>query len=763
MITDLNKILVEWAYRTNDGKPDVKNNAKLLTLESVLKDFGWSKEARAELLYTLMEQPSDRERLMKQVIKYKNKDGEDKEITVGGALKQGEEHPAYEKAKQITDTGDDKQQSKGLEPDDFERFSDKNKPDDKKEPEEKPKDSGAETQSQEVDRSKFDKKQKIYKDAPNARTQAEGLESLNAGNLDYVNEYQDEVEKNREKGIAGMGGPIASEGESKYCKGASQDLDAWADDNKEKIDEKENEIRDRRKTADEKRTARQLGLKDDDPEFIKYLSEREVWAEEQLAIVKEDKDGVLYKKGKAGFGDAKVGKVKDPEGAYKAWMRVAFDGAKTTQAALRDSDLDTTNEHRVVQSTPELDDVVEAHLEDKAKSAESEEDKKYYKRQLKLFRKFREYHDTFAIGVDKDGRTCIVSISNKKDDQLRDPQNNTTPAQRLRIMKEQMGEEIAENVSKVIDEGVEKVSNAQANTVKKQTEMEITDEVVEACEGGRMSKYMSDLGSKASDERPGRFGDYLKKKGLDFSNMSTKEKLETMKEFSKQKLFDGDGNSRLEEREDGTYYKGDDGEYKKIKNLGQIGLPYEPFGKISIKLGEYEVNEETMGIKQAEKNIVTDTHTEVVGSLFEADADSDGYDPDKRPDADNGPNTQGYIEGVLGSLHINSYIDLDNDDDDKMLIQMGINGVKPSMIRQCTAEQSGFKGDVNTPEGRKELKEHLRKRCRVTPGGEKVSIVNEGKEVELFTDQWRTAGTAQKVASYFGKGMRDCLQGKAAK
>lgn len=55
MITDLNQILVEWAYRTNDGKPDVKSNAKLLTLEGVLKDFGWSREARAELLSTLME------------------------------------------------------------------------------------------------------------------------------------------------------------------------------------------------------------------------------------------------------------------------------------------------------------------------------------------------------------------------------------------------------------------------------------------------------------------------------------------------------------------------------------------------------------------------------------------------------------------------------------------------------------------------------------------------------------------------------------
>ena len=54
MITDLNEILVEWSYRTSDGKPDVKNSAKLIILESVLNDFGWSREARAELLSTLM-------------------------------------------------------------------------------------------------------------------------------------------------------------------------------------------------------------------------------------------------------------------------------------------------------------------------------------------------------------------------------------------------------------------------------------------------------------------------------------------------------------------------------------------------------------------------------------------------------------------------------------------------------------------------------------------------------------------------------------
>ena len=55
MITDLNKILAEWAYQISDGKPDVKNGAKLVILERVLKNFGWSSPARAELFNNLLE------------------------------------------------------------------------------------------------------------------------------------------------------------------------------------------------------------------------------------------------------------------------------------------------------------------------------------------------------------------------------------------------------------------------------------------------------------------------------------------------------------------------------------------------------------------------------------------------------------------------------------------------------------------------------------------------------------------------------------
>jgi hypothetical protein len=59
MITDLNKILVEWAYRTNDGQPNSKNSAHVIILERVLNDFGWSREAIDELLSNLMEADAD--------------------------------------------------------------------------------------------------------------------------------------------------------------------------------------------------------------------------------------------------------------------------------------------------------------------------------------------------------------------------------------------------------------------------------------------------------------------------------------------------------------------------------------------------------------------------------------------------------------------------------------------------------------------------------------------------------------------------------
>jgi len=287
-----------------------------------------------------------------------------------------------------------------------------------------------------------------------------------------------------------------------------------------------------------------------------------------------------------------------------------------------------------------------------------------------------------------------------------------------------------------------------------------------------MQPYMEELNTKATDGRH-RFSKFIMAKGKDWNSLSTKEKLELMQEYANSRLYDESGNSRIISKSyenddgevvDGTFYIDDDGkEVGPITSLGasQIGLPFKPFGKISVKLGEFGANEETKKIKKTEKDLVKEVHTEVTQTLFEADSEEGGYHPEHRPDADNGKHAQGYILGTMKAMHIDAYIDMDDDDDGAILIQMGANGVKPSMIRECVAEKSGFTGDTTTPEGKKALKEFVLKRCRVTPGEEKISVMNGNKQVELFTDQWRTAGTGQKVASYFGNDMRECLQEKA--
>jgi hypothetical protein len=610
----------------------------------------------------------------------------------------------------------------------------------------------AQVEPQNVDRTGFDTKNKNYKDAPNGPTQQQILDNLNKGSLDAITKYQNEVESNREKGIAGAGGPVASEGESKFCH-AINNLDGFKTENAEKIQAKREELRGKKLNTEEKKFASSLGLKTDSDEFLTILAERDTFAEINLEKAISDKDSVFHKKGKTGF-DGKVD-------AYTDWMKAAYSGGLSTIGRLQESKLDTKQPYKVVQSTTELNDVVQSHLEDMVNKSDGD-DKKYYKHQLKLFRKFKSYHDTFAIGKDKNGRTTIVSISNKKDSEIKDPQNNTTPAQRLRLMQIKFGTDVSEGVSKTIQNGIEKVSNAAAATVKSQAKMNIDDKVVTACESPKMKNYMGVLNKLATDGKH-RFSKYIQSKGKDWENLSTKEKLELMNEYSNSRLYDENGNSRLIEKDGGTFYKDDNGkETGPIKSLGQIQLPYEPFGKMAIKLGEFSVNDETKSIKQAEKDIVTAVHTEVTNQLFKDD-EPNGYNPDKRPNADNGKHTQAYISGVMDAMHLGTYIDLDDEDDDAILIQMGYNGVKPSMIRNCIAEQSGYTGDLSTSEGKNGLKEHLLKKSRVTPGGEKVSVMNEGKEVELFNDQWRTAGTNQKVASYFGKDIRNCLQDKAKK
>jgi hypothetical protein len=808
----IEELIDDLCLLSNDGLPDMKSSEALSYISEFFTMRGMS-EVGMNLIQNLTEADQFKNPALNKVIQYKTVNGEDAEGKVGNLLRRPKEEDAHQKAlkalggegsdtykKAMDDLGGENQPGRDIEKEKEKKEEpageapaeteqpkpnafDPNTPGGKDYLEGLPDNDAAKPDSMKaetdaelenaVDRKNFSKKNpKTQKDAPNGPTQQEILDDLNEGNIDKISEYHDDVENSRAKGIAGAGGAVASEGESKYCNACNLDKDQWRADNQQELASIKEGLRGKRRNKEEKLVAASLGYNEDDEEFLDILAEAELYSKQKTAEVEADEDSVLYKKGKKGFADAKVGNKTDPKGAYSEWMKAGYFGSIATKRRLDESKLDTSQPHKVVQSTPELDDAVEAHFEDMYKNAETKEDKAFYKKQLEFFKKFRTYHDTFAIGKDANGRTVVVSITNKKDSEVRDPQNNTTPAQRLRFIKASFGEEISERVSKVLDNATEKVASAAAATIQSQSKMKIDDDVVRVCDEPRMAPYMEELDAQATDPKF-KFAKFLKAGGKDWNSLSTKEKLESMQEYMNSRLVDKDGNSRIitepyidedGESVDSTFYIDDDGnKIGPIKGLGdpKIGLPSRPFGKIAIKLGEFGANEETKGIKKTEKDLVTEVHTGVTNELFDADAEDGAYHPTDRPDADNGKNTQGYIAGTMQAMHIDTYIDLDDEDDDAVLIQMGVNGVKPSMVRDCVAEKSGYTGDTKTPEGRKGLKEFLLKRCRVTPGGEKISVVSEGKEVEMFTDQWRTAGDNQKVASYFGKDMRDCLQEKA--
>ena len=208
-------------------------------------------------------------------------------------------------------------------------------------------------------------------------------------------------------------------------------------------------------------------------------------AQEELRRIKDIEDSVFYKKGKKGFNG------KDEP--YLEWCYAAFDGALETNRILKsDTNLDTSQEYTTVQSESQIDNEVESHLEEQVKNTEGE-DKEYYEKELASFKKFRKYHDTFIIGKDKNGRTHIVSISNKKGDDLKDPHNNTTPAMRLAIIKERYGDDVAKRVTDAIEEGIKKVSDTKQNAVQRSSELQVDDDLSKVCETKEMKPYIEKL------------------------------------------------------------------------------------------------------------------------------------------------------------------------------------------------------------------------------------------------------------------------------
>jgi hypothetical protein len=801
----IDKLVRELSFRV--GIPNIHNKEHQSIMSEILSEWG-EYDIKETIFNHLNEKDETFTAINKnsgEVAVFKSKESRDNAIKAGThepIEKKDDEETQEKDPTKLTskdfDYAKDRQKEKGGKSDDSKKSSDNStdvtplSAEERKENKRKKNIENADRE-REIDTT-LDKDSPLYQAFSTFGESAKSELSQEPIQLNSLREVHKVTVQLRANGVAGAGGAKASEGESKYTEITTQmkkgtdgnsEHDEFIRDNQAEIQKEKERFKNQNILKDDRNTLEQLGFEKDEngnypDEAYEYLAVREVWSRKELEKIKKDKKSVFYKKGAAGFGG-------DDE-AYLDWMKAAYDGGVSTQAFLETSKLDTTKDYQVTQSTPELDNVIESTLKakydehkEKCGSGTEESCKKaeHYANELAKWDKFKSYHDTYAIGQDEDGNMVYIPISNKKGSNMKDPQNNTTPAQRFSSIKRLFGDKIAEKVKNTLDTAIDEVSRVKVTTITSTAQLEITPEIVEVFESAKFKKYREDLDDQATGRAKPKKNEELGKKRpfgqwLDTQNppvdedkwnsLSSKEKLELAQKYAKEKLFDKDENSRIRYDDDGTmYYKDDNGEEKTIKGLGSIGLRYDTFGKLGIKFGEFKATDEAIALKKREDEVVTKTHTDVVNSFIEED-EPDGYHPTNNPDADNGPTTQGYITGVLSAMHADTYINMEDDEDYDILIQMGVNGVRPSHIRTCLAEQSGFKGDLNSPGGRKALKEHLAKRCRIEPGGKKVMVMSEGKQVELFNDVWRTAGAGQqKVASHFGQGMIDCMTEKVKK
>jgi len=573
-------------------------------------------------------------------------------------------------------------------------------------------------------------------------------DGLNNGDLTALTECNDNLLHNRDIGVSGMGGPVASYGEAGLCRTANtlreRGYEGFVDDNIEEVNAKMQQIKDKKSKFQSaiNEVANQLGftLPQDEEAVIEYLAARLAFSEQEFQRLASNKNSIWTKEGKQGFGQDKD--------AFNAWAKAMFDGALSTKDLIENESLiDTTKPYVVIQSNTvegEGHDIgILNHLKDrleKAKQSGNQEDIQHYSEEVDAFTKLG-FHDTMAVGFDKNGRTCVFSITNKKQDNLADIWGNTTPAYMLNIIKNQFDPKVAIKVVKVIDAGIADVSDAKMATNREFANFKIDSNFLKVLETPELKKYTTAL---KTDKK---FNAWLEEKmGKKYPPTKLLGWMASAQQYVQSQLDAGENPS------------------------------YEKFGKLLTKVGElgqkstyirkYQDNikfnsagiQAAVDNKNSEKELTAKVHKNVVRAIESADKALKTW-PGKEKGI-NGPHKQAYLTTVMHSMHLDLMI---TNYDKRLGAITGIRGTTSADFRNCMSELSGFKSNPKKSEAanRASLNKHLTERCTLDPVSHAILIKNDKGTVTLAEDTWRTAGTSQKVEKKLGDGLRGCVASKA--
>ncbi len=580
----------------------------------------------------------------------------------------------------------------------------------------------------------------------------------------------DEKDLMLDKVKAGAGGPVASTGET-LCTEAQTDLIQGrynpreirkSDEYKKSLQKVQSVFNGTDKRA---KTSLQKELNNICDKMGYYGTDRQ--PDYQLAMNMKAEADLYIQQNLPAFKKTNVAKTKfKKEEDMISWMKASF-YSSFSLVNNGPSDWNTQKGNgRVMKANSRTDGAVKQVLMDGLKNAKSPEEKAHYENQLKVWDKFKGYHDTYLVYKNNKGYTSAYHISNKKSDDLDDPQNNTTPETRLANymaaareanLSPKAAKAVAEaqttamagsadndNIAKSAWNNIEDVNliTSLANRLPARSQTDVKDEYYTDLKNDKMVKdwykkqYPDKWEAKYKSAKPSEImgvAMQIAEKQDDISKLSGN--------FTKFLLKQG-------QLAQSIYAKADSG-----MNAKQISESFK--GIYSSNEIKAILNSETMKMladrKAQHAAGLEGVHNGFITSLHKADGTKPGHS------GKNGPAVETYVAGTLKSLHIDTYV---TNYDDSVQIEMGGVGCTPSDVRGCMANLSGFKGDASTPKGRAALNKHLAENVKVDADSDAVYLVgSDGKtRTYLASDTWRQAGSSKKIATGFGSNLRKCLK-----
>jgi hypothetical protein len=707
----LNKILLDWRESVKSGVPDTTDATHLSKLFEILGQHGWPGEARMEFIGNIVEQKKktiDPETPVKYTIK--DKDGKDiqKTTTYGQAIKRHTDSPAFKAADALRQKGageEPEKPRKGLEPSDFERDFDKEKPE-------------KETTSQR------DKRRVAYNKQTDEKIKNSDNPSQTASEL--ISDRRDNIRKASD---LPAGTPASTTGET-YGGIALEQLTVNPDMTEDEF--VENELEKIKGTPlydiliEKAKSSKQFKKNPD-----KYVNQ---WLSVGFKTGKGELD---YLKSEEKFN------YKKPQSKpYPMCTTMDYNQKQIVQSLLEQK----MGEHELGSSEYE-----------------------HYQKQLDYLEKLDDTdtgtlyktndgvvgfkHTSNKKGWTDPHSNTSVRKKGEKISKAVDGNESLSDNDRKRVV---------ETTNNAVESAATTVDNAEK--VVSQDSQNLSDEAVENVGKifeffePRRIDYVQEMRTLPVMKK------HLQSRGIDSENATEQELAESVIEMVKDGTATQDIQKMILKTSD-VVARVRELNKKGLKQYGghmsvQQIAEHLNISSTVVKTCLDSSLDDIEDTSRKRKDSMAVAHEQLVGDLQKADSEMDSDSYPNNSDGDNGPNQRAYVQSFLDEIHFTRYVN--GELEGIQSINIGGTSVSPTELRECIAELSGFDGDLDSTGGRKELMNHLQRRLRVSPVDDSVSFGSEetGEIKELGKENYRTKGKSKSILAHLGKDMIGCLKSK---